>query len=181
MRGGIKRWGVPLLLAAVPYLFMGTIAWIFTDEAQLTEEYFIRTMERGFAAAVALYLLGCIFAFASPRLGISTKQLAFWNLVIKLSYAPFYVLGPALGHTALFALVMMGKERLIAGFAAMSVLCLWLSSAFGCSALRQLRKGTQLSRGDMVLYTLCHFIFFLDMIAAAALYRKLKGHTNEKP
>lgn len=174
----------PFLLIVVPYVY-AVVFIVYLFGGGLRGEEKPLQGESLFVAYVIMLgvalLCAVITAFVSPHFGTEPAQLARWDMIVKLAHIPFYALAFFLGAGLVWGLLLFGGPILAALLAAICYPLLFISSMFGFGALWLAWRRKLLDRPSTLLYLLCHFIFVLDVLAAVALYRKLKSHTNEKP
>jgi len=121
----------------------------------------------------ALLAFNMVYAFLLPRLGLSGKQILFWNLLLKLCHIPLILL------ILVFTLVMMlaGGEGIRDEASSMVLIALLLcyliqvsSAMFGISGFRWCRKYGTLSKAGMIASSIVQFIPCIDAIGSILCY-----------
>lgn len=144
----------PATLAVWPYL----IAPLFTDmlEAKTGSAY------------LSVYLLLTVLIFIANILFAclcrNVRDLALWNMLIKLSHIPFYLAVFVLG---------IGVMILIPVLLLIDALLLTVSSVYGIRAVLGAKRQGLLSPGKAVLHVLLHLLFVADVVSSIVVYRKI--------
>ena len=166
----MKKYILPILLAVWPYLFF--LFGLFIDSEASTEAFALIYC----GATVLVYLANAIFAFRSRDLQI--RDLARWDLIIKLCHIPFYIFVMLVGCLLALAIVapavLFMAVMVIPVLVFVDVLLMLTSSCYGFSAIRRARAAGDLDTGCAIRHTIAHCIFVADVISAFLLWRKLK-------
>ena len=135
--------------------------------------------QTGFDFSIGLWIYGAllvfnmVYAFLLPRLGLSGKQILFWNLLLKLCHIPLILL------ILVFTLVMMlaGGEGIRDEASSMVLIALLLcyliqvsSAMFGISGFRWCRKYGTLSKAGVIASSIAQFIPCVDVIGSILCY-----------
>lgn len=165
----------PITLLLWPYLFFLIILTAFVNE--------IFFMGCGIAYVVmtfVIYILNIIHAW-TYKSEDSYKNLAFWNMLIKLVYIPFYIIIFIMEMCLLVSIFFAGIGRDFASELIVFGLYLMIvPSMYGVSAVVQARKRGLVSTAYAVVHSILHFVLVADMISAIVLYAKMeKIHRNQ--
>lgn len=161
---------VPVLLMIWPYLFL--LVAILPDESGKVHGLFLVLYS---VLTVILYCLNIWNAFSFQG---SKRQLAYFDMMVKLVHIPFYFGVFVIGIVSLFVMV-------VPAFLFLSPILIWTlfvvdfflmltSSMYGISAVMRLLKDHDISKKTAFFFLLCHIIFVADVISAVFLYRKCK-------
>ena len=168
-----KKKVLPVLLMIWPYL---PILLIFVEDPSGILPFVFDGL------AVLVYILNIINAFTYKSAN-QAKELAHYDMVIKLVHIPFYlmifVFGVLMLATMLVPALTGVAPIVIIMLAIVDALLMVTSSMYGVSAaLKGVRSG-QISGGKAVLLTVMHFIFALDVISAIILHASMKKSVPE--
>lgn len=110
------------------------------------------------------------------------RQLAFWNMLIKLAHIPFHLILFLVGLVFLLAMVVPAllfvSPILIVIFSVISYLLLLTSSAYGVNAIVRGKTGGALSTKAAIVLGILHFLFVTDLISAIIVFVKLRGRRS---
>lgn len=151
-----------ILLLTAPYVlllgFFGSISADSDGPALAGLAYFLLCL-----------LCGMVHAFAMPRLGFTARQILLWNMVLKLSFIPFYAI--------VFLIVLVTNVMLIPALPFVlfvEYLLLLSSGMYGISGLKCAYQRGSVSKGFLVVNIAAHLCFCLDVVSAVFCCRKLK-------
>lgn len=135
-----------------------------------------------FAATAVVYIWNIINAFKYKGQN-TAKELAFFNMIIKIVHIPFYLSVFAIGAMFLLtsvvpALTFVTPIILINLFIT-DIILLFISSMYGVNAIRHAYKGRMISGKSAIKNLIMHFIFVLDVISAINIYCKVKKQKGE--
>ena len=135
---------------------------------------------------IPVYIISIVNAF-TYKSADPAKELAHYDMLIKLVHIPFYltilVTGGMLVGTMALETVLSGStyegQFLLGMLVTVAAMLMITSSMYGVSAaLKGVRSG-QISGGKAVLLSVMHFIFVLDVISAIILYTSMKKSVPE--
>lgn len=176
-RGWGKRFlmSLPMLLMiVVPYVIaplFGTYMVALEGGAEEGAYAHPLLVGLGFVCAVIIYVLNYVYPFILGALGADSRQLFFWNMILKLLNIPLYLFVFVMGFAmliAFFGIVM------IPGLMFFDYMMLLPTSMYGISGLYRARKRNQISTAWMVIHILMQLCFCLDVVSAIASYIKVR-------
>ncbi len=159
----------PITLLLWPYLMIFILLAGLVSPAALLGVSLVYTL-----MTFAVYILNIIHAW-TYKSEDSYKNLAFWNMLIKLVYIPFYIIIFIIEMCLLVSIFFVGAGR---DYASELVVCalylMVVPSMYGVSAVVQARKRGLVSTTYAVVHSILHFILVADLISAVILYAKLE-------
>lgn len=160
-----------IALLVTPYIFVFVAIVICIIEDGFTAnalgyigyEYLIMLM--------VVLIPNMVYAFVLKRNGYNQRDLFFWNMILKLSHIPIYILIFTLG-------VFMGMMILgimLSPFLFVFDYSLLLSSSmYGISGLSYVSNRGLFSKKQVIICGVCQFIFVLDVLSAIYLFGKFR-------
>lgn len=154
---------LPISLIICPYLvfLMPLLIYLFPDSGILITWYM-----RIYAMIVLIVYIGNVLLACILKGETAGAELAAWNLRVKLSLIPFYIVGFVLSFSVMIYAVVVAFLELI---------LVLVTSSHGISALIRARKAGKISTGFALLNGICHLFFILDVASAVIVYRRLKA------
>lgn len=152
----------PVLLIVFPYLLIAPIVLHclgISMQSSLFNRLYIPIFLALFLVIGGCSLLYPLFTKAAP------KNLAFWNMVIKLCHIPFYILIFIIGIAFMIVIPLLFF---------IDMLFLLMSSAYGISALVRAKKQGSIGTPFLAANILCHLFFVADVVSAVVVYLKLR-------
>lgn len=169
----MKRTMVPVLLAGSPYLSVCLVWTMVLKEQPLT----LQTLRHMILLYLMVTLMTClpsgIFLFFTKE-KLSLSYLAFWDMVIKLAYVPFYLGVVLLSLVLTVGLLLFGGPVLGLCLLTLAYAPLLVSSLYGWICLKEVEKRQIFSENVIRKYRSGHFFFCVDVVYAIILYRKIK-------
>lgn len=159
----MKKRLLPLLAALAPYLMVSAFLFVirFTPELlSLVSPLLLYGLILSLGPALGVVCLVFGLRSASPALA------AKWNLFVKLTHIPFYIV--------ILLLSFWVMPLFAPFFFFLDAAVLLLSSGFGIAAALRARKEGQAATGWAVLHILLHCCFVLDVISAFLIRKKLR-------
>ncbi len=164
----------PVLLMIWPYLFFAV--FLLPESAS---EVVIDTFLAGYLVMTLIVYLANIWNAFRYRGREAVRELAVWNLAIKLTHVPFFVFVFAVG-------VMAGAFAVIPAFSLFSILIIvsliaidfflmLTSSIYGIRAALLMRRQGLLRKQAMIGFIVGHLIFVVDVICAILLRARAKN------
>ena len=152
-----------ILMCIVPYI----VCIVFcTDNAA--------SMNNLFGASLVFFvlvsLINMVYAFILPRLGYKGIQLLFWNMVLKLSSIPIFLV--IFFICMLFHILILPLIPVLILF---DYLMLLSSTMYGVSGLIHCFYEGKLNRKTFIINVAAQFIFCLDVFSAVYCYLKLRS------
>ena len=172
---------LPVILMVWPYLFYALCFAIGAMESIGTVLLCIYVV-----LTIPVYIISIVNAF-TYKSADPAKELAHYDMLIKLVHIPFYltilVTGGMLVGTMALETVLSGSTYegpfLLGMLVTVAAMLMITSSMYGVSAaLKGVRSG-QISGGKAVLLSVMHFIFALDVISAIILHASMKKSVPE--
>lgn len=165
---------LPILLMIWPYL----VVLIFSLEN-----------EHLYLLLLLLYVLLSFFLMIFSVINAWTysgeeaaRELAAFNLLIKMVHIPFYLVVFIIGIGVLFASVVPALIFVTPIFLVILIvvdtLLLWTSSMYGVSALVKARKGGRVTTCFAVVNSILHFVFVADVISAIVVFFKIRKRNS---
>lgn len=163
----MKKRIFPLLLLLSPYLY--AVILFVCDQVgyKITDSQ--DAIIIGLIAAV--FIANMVYPFVAAKWK-SSRELLFWDMLIKLCYIPIYVLVFIVG--VFFLLVPKGIVLLVF-FVVFDYLLLLPSTMYGVSGLIKARKEGKIPMGIAVIGAILHFFFCADVICAIVVYCIVKA------
>ena len=152
----------PLILILFPYFLISPIVLYHFDSTLLLNLFgdkFMVTVLGVFVVVFGSSLLYPLFTKADPR------ELAFWNMIVKLCHIPFYIFIFILGIGVMIAIPLLFI---------IDAIILILSSAYGISALVRAAHREQIGTGFLAVNLTGHLFFVADVICSVIVWRKLR-------
>lgn len=166
----MKKRILPILLAIWPYLFF---LFPLLPNPESTASAFALTY---CALTAVVYLTNICFVFRSRALSI--RELARWNLIIKVCHIPFFILvmlvGALLALAVVAPAVLMMAVMVIPVLVLVDVLLMLTSSCYGFRALRRAEAEGLIPRSFALRHTAAHCFFVADVISAFLVWKKLR-------
>ena len=160
----------PVILMIWPYVFLLFV--LLPDETGKVHGLFLAAYS---VLTVLFYCLNIWNAFAFQG---SKRQLAYYDMAVKLLHIPFYLGVFVIGIISLFVMVvpvfLFLSPILMLVLAGVDFFLMLTSSMYGISAVVRLLKEHEISKKSAVFYILCHVVFVADVISAVCLYRKCR-------
>lgn len=163
-----------LALMLAPYIFILAAVLICIIEDGFTANAMGYIGCEYLIMLIAVLIPNMVYAFVLKRNGYKQRDLFFWNMTLKLSHIPIYILIFMLG-------VFMGM--MILGIMAIPFLVLFdyslllSSSMYGISGLSYVSNRGSLSKKQVIICGICQFIFVLDVLSAIYLFGKFRKET----
>lgn len=152
----------PILLIILPYLLITPIILSYFDitihGSFFGISYLIIALGL-FASIFGGSLLYALFTKADP------KELAFWNMMVKLIHIPFYIFIFIFGIGVMIAVPILFI---------IDALLLIMSSAYGVSALIRAARRDQIQTAFLAVNLIGHMIFVVDVVCAVITWKKLR-------
>lgn len=168
---------LPILLAIWPYIIM--VPSLFEDEIMQVLLYLY------FPLTLVVYVWNVINAFRYK--GEDTvKELAFYNMVVKIVHIPFYlgvfVVGAVFLMASVVPALVLVTPMVLIYLIITDVILLAVSSMYGVNAIRNAYKAGMITAKSAVKNLIMHFIFVFDVISAIHIYCKVRkiSKGNEK-
>ena len=165
----MKRKILPVLLAVWPYMIM--IPGLFEGKAASILLYLYGPL------TIAVYAWNIINAFKYEG-EHADRELAFYNMLIKLIHIPFYLGVFILGVMFLLASVVPAliffTPMVLIYLIFSDMILLVVSSMYGVNAIRKANRCGILTGKSTVRNLIMHFIFVCDVISAIHIYYKIR-------
>lgn len=158
---------IVLLVAPYIFVFVAVVICIIEDGftanalGYIGYEYLIMLM--------VVLIPNMVYAFVLKRNGYDQRDLFFWNLILKLSHIPIYILIFMLG---VFMGMMILGIMAIPFLAVFDYSLLLSSSMYGISGLSYVSNRCSFSKKQVIICGICQFIFVLDVLSAIYLFGK---------
>ena len=160
---------IVLLVAPYIFVFVAIVICIIEDGftanalGYIGYEYLIMLM--------VVLIPNMVYAFVLKRNGYNQRDLFFWNMTLKLSYIPIYILIFMLG--AFIGMMILGIMA-IPFLAVFDYSLLLSSSMYGISGLSYVSNRGSFSKKQVIICGICQFIFVLDVLSAIYLFGKFR-------
>lgn len=112
-----------------------------------------------------IMLLGAVYSFFLPRIGFSGKQILFWSMLLKICNIPVFLFIFAVG---LFLFVVI--IPLIPLLVLFDLFLLLSTSMYGINGIIQCGKERCLSKKEVIINIVLHFIFCADVFSSIYCY-----------
>lgn len=123
----------------------------------------------------AVVFFNMFYPFILRKMGYTAKQLLFWDMLIKISHIPMFVV-IFLG----ILLTVMLSFMMIPFVALFEYIIVLASSMYGVSGLGKARsEGTAVGTYRIVMLVF-HFLFCLDVVAAIWSYAHVRGQMKRQ-
>ena len=119
----------------------------------------------GLLAFGIIMLLGAVYSFFLPRIGFSGKQILFWSMLLKICNIPVFLFIFAVG---LFLFVVI--IPLIPLLVLFDLFLLLSTSMYGINGIIQCGKERCLSKKEVLINIVLHFIFCADVFSSIYCY-----------
>lgn len=119
----------------------------------------------GLLAFGIIMLLGAVYSFFLPRIGFSGKQILFWSMLLKICNIPVFLFIFAVG---LFLFVVI--IPLIPLLVLFDLFLLLSTSMYGINGIIQCGKERCLSKKEVIINIVLHFIFCADVFSSIYCY-----------
>ena len=119
----------------------------------------------GLLAFGIIMLLGAVYSFFLPRIGFSGKQILFWSMLLKICNIPVFLFIFAVG---LFLFVVI--IPLIPLLVLFDLFLLLSTSMYGINVIIQCGKERCLSKKEVIINIVLHFIFCADVFSSIYCY-----------
>lgn len=160
---------IALLIA--PYIFILAVVIICVKEGGFTANA-LGYIGYGYLIMLIVVLMpNMVYAFVLRRNGYGQRELFFWNMILKISHIPIYILVFAVG---VFMGMMILGMMLIPFLVLFDYSLLLASSMYGISGLFCVSKKGLLSKKHAILCGICQFVFVLDVVSAVYLFGKFR-------
>jgi hypothetical protein len=168
----VKKWILPLLLLVSPYLYAAILI------AGEQTGYKMTDLQNSLiiGAIAAIFIVNMVYAFVALKWK-SSRELLFWDMLIKLCYIPLYICNFFGG---LLALVMPVGFLLVLFVVVIDFLLLLPSTMYGVSGLIKASKEGKIPKGTAVLAIILHFFFCTDVICAVVMYCIVKTQDKKE-
>ena len=166
----------PIILLVWPYLIFPQFLMMLSGEDA------VRSYAIGYEImTVVICALNIIYAWTYKSQD-SYKDLAFWNMLIRLVYIPFYIIIFIIEIVLLSTSIIAGFGSILAIEIIFLVICLLVTSPmYGVSAVIQAKKRGLVPSEYAVLHSILHFIIIASLVSSIVLYAKLgKIHKQQK-
>ena len=172
---------LPVILMVWPYLFYALCFAIGAMESIGTVLLCIYVV-----LTIPVYIISIVNAF-TYKSADPAKELAHYDMLIKLVHIPFYltilVTGGMLVGTMALETVLSGSTYegpfLLGMLVTVAAMLMITSSMYGVSAAVKGVRSGQISRRKAVLLSVMHFIFALDVIGAVMMHASMKKSVPE--
>lgn len=158
----------PIILLVWPYLIFPQFIILLTGEDSVRSF----AIEYGIAT-VAICILNIVYVWTNKDED-AYKDLAFWNMLIKLVYIPFYIIISVLEIVMLTTTIIAGVGEALAIEMFLVEACLMVTTPmYGVSAIVKARKRGLVSNGYAVGHSILHFIIIASLVSSIVVYAKL--------
>lgn len=153
--------------SAIVFLLLAPYIFIFFD-------LYIDVSSVSFVVSLSVLGLICglnmVNSLTSPRRGAHAKTYLFWNMVLKLSFVPLYMLcchilvrsDVALLSATILLFVFLGGYILIL-----------TTSSYGWRGLWVAYQSGMINRNFMVFHAFVHGLYFFDVFSAVYCYWRI--------
>lgn len=123
----------------------------------------------GFVLYLFILLINLVYALFSSRFGVETKQILFWNMLLKLCNVPLYLF-------VFFVVLLINVMAIpaIPFLVVMEYLLLLSSSAYGIRGLTICYKEKEISLGTLIVNLIAHLMFCTDVFSSVYCYNKIR-------
>ncbi len=168
----MKNKVLPMILMIWPYIYL--LNMVFPEGTMLYDNFTTIYI----ALTVLVYGINIWNAFGCYDAN-STKDYAFWNMIIKLFHIPFYLGVFVLGAVFLLAMavpaLILISPIIAMTLAGIDYMLMITSSVYGIRTITLLVRNKEISKRMAILYVVLHLIFVLDVLAAIKLYKRTKS------
>ena len=126
----------------------------------------------GLLAFGIIVLFGAVYAFFLPRMGFGGKQILFWNMLLKICNIPIFLFIFSIG---LFLFVVI--IPLIPILFLFDLFLMLSTSMYGINGIIQCGKEKCLSKKEVIVNIVLHFIFCADVLSSIYCCIRLKKNT----
>lgn len=165
----MKRNILPVMLAVWPYMIM--LPGLFEGKLASILLYLY------FPLTIVVYVWNMINAFKYEGEN-AARELAFYNMLIKLIHIPFYLGVFILGMMFLLASVVPAliffTPMVLIYLIFSDMVLLVVTSMYGVNAIRKANRNGILTGKSAIINLTMHFIFIGDVISAIHIYRRIK-------
>lgn len=160
----MKKNILPLLLIVAPYLYVFQLVNIKKSDADMDLWIY-------YGMCALVLVPNIIYPFLLKTWGVRSRNLFFWDVVIKVCHIPIYGIIFLVG--TIFFLSIYGI-LFIFFLIVFDYLLLLPSTMYGINGLRQARREGWISWLTFIIHAICHFVFCLDVISATIMYFKVR-------
>ena len=121
----------------------------------------------GLLAFGIIMLWGAVYSFFLPRIGFSGKQILFWSMLLKICNIPVFLFIFAVG-LFLFMVII----PLIPLLVLFDLFLLLSTSMYGINGIIQCGKERCLSKKEVIINIVLHFIFCADVFSSIYCYTR---------
>lgn len=166
-----RKW-LPILLMVWPYLVFAILCLGANEENTAYGGSILLLI----LLTAVVYIANIVNACAYKK--EDARQLAFWNMIMKLVHIPFYLMIFLIGVMALVVMVVpvfVFVSPIIAiTLMVIDFFLMLTSSVYGINALIRARRNGSVSTKFTVLHSMMHLFFVLDVISAVVVFLKLR-------
>ena len=170
-----RKW-LPILLGTWPYLVLVLMFSLASEENQ----YYGLVLLFLILMTAVVYILNIINACICKK--EEDRGLALADMLIKLVHIPFYLLVFIIGAMALLIMVVPAfvfiSPLLVITLIVIDFFLMITSSAYGINALIRARRNGSVSTKFVVIHSIMHLFFVLDIISAVVVFVKLRKADN---
>lgn len=125
----------------------------------------LQLLSIGLTACGIIMVFGAVYAFFLPRMGFSGKQILFWSMLLKICNIPVFLFVFTIG---LFLFVVI--IPLIPLLVLFDLFLLLSTSMYGINGIIQCGKERCLSKKEVIINIVLHFIFCADVFSSIYCY-----------
>jgi len=174
------KYGLYLFTLLFPYLIILAIICIFTNFGNIMELLFNNNALYVLATLMIIYVFALVCTIIQVILNIrskiSSKQLLFTNMMIKLIHIPAYIVIFLFGVLNLITIFTIGISIILMILDGMTI---FLTGLIGLSGIIRGLFEKKLSPKNVLIYGIFQFIFCIDVISSIFLYKKIKNNIEK--
>lgn len=170
-----KRNIIPLLLIFCPYIFL---LMIFLSD----ENNFDSLLVTYLLFTTVIYILNIINACKINEEN-DFYNLAFWNMIIKLMYVPFFVF---IFFTGIMFFIIYIAPISISD-SPLNICSLYtgyvfwgISFLYGINSILRMKRKNIISKGEAIVYIILHLIFILDLFTSIGIFVKSREEYKKR-
>lgn len=160
-----------IALLVIPYVFIFAAIVICIMEDGFTANALAYIGYEYLLMLLVVMIPNMVYAFALKQKGYNQHDLFFWNMILKLSHIPIYILIFTLG---VFMGMMILGIMLIPFLFVFDYSLLLSSSMYGISGLSYVSKRDLFSKKQVIICGICQLIFVLDVLSSIYLFCKFR-------
>jgi len=174
----MKRYYPAFFLIAAPYIFLLIAILAIVLDDGLSNSALNITVISYLVMVAFIFLPNIIFAiYLLVKKGESTRIL-FWDMVLKLSHIPFFIVILTVG--IILSLLLTFTISLLLLLVAVDYLLLLATSSYGIIGIVRARKEKQISLASAIVHIVLHLIFVTDVISALIVYLQSRAAKRKK-